>query len=82
MSVTDRSGKVQAAVATLECDLQLLCLTGVEDKLQEGVSPQHHLLFVIHAILWRSSHSQEVIAFPSSSHVDENLRALGTQSPG
>ncbi|VDK37985.1 unnamed protein product [Taenia asiatica] len=39
MSVTDRSGKVQAAVATLECDLQLLCLTGVEDKLQEGVRP-------------------------------------------
>ncbi|CDI97912.1 phospholipid transporting ATPase IIB [Echinococcus multilocularis] len=39
MSVSDRSGKVQAAVATLECDLQLLCLTGVEDKLQEGVRP-------------------------------------------
>ncbi|KAH9278326.1 putative phospholipid-transporting ATPase IIB [Echinococcus granulosus] len=39
MSVSDRTGKVQAAVATLECDLQLLCLTGVEDKLQEGVRP-------------------------------------------
>ena len=39
MSVTDRAAKVQAAVATLECDLQLLCLTGVEDKLQEDVRP-------------------------------------------
>ncbi|VDD83642.1 unnamed protein product [Mesocestoides corti] len=39
MSVSDRAAKVQAAVATLECDLQLLCLTGVEDKLQEGVRP-------------------------------------------
>ncbi len=38
MSVSDRAAKVQAAIATLECDLQLLCLTGVEDKLQEGVS--------------------------------------------
>lgn len=38
MSITDRAGKVQAAIAMLETDLQLLCLTGVEDKLQEGVS--------------------------------------------
>ncbi|VUZ54282.1 unnamed protein product [Hymenolepis diminuta] len=39
MSITDRAGKVQAAIAVLETDLQLLCLTGVEDKLQEGVRP-------------------------------------------
>ncbi|VDO11418.1 unnamed protein product [Rodentolepis nana] len=39
MSITDRLGKAQAAIATLETDLQLLCLTGVEDKLQEGVRP-------------------------------------------
>ncbi|KAM7534886.1 hypothetical protein Aperf_G00000113594 [Anoplocephala perfoliata] len=39
MSVSERAGKVQAAVATLETGLQLLCLTGVEDKLQEGVRP-------------------------------------------
>uniref|UniRef100_A0A0X3PV87 Phospholipid-transporting ATPase n=1 Tax=Schistocephalus solidus TaxID=70667 RepID=A0A0X3PV87_SCHSO len=39
MSVADRAAKVQAVVATLEVDLELLCLTGVEDRLQEGVRP-------------------------------------------
>nr|VZI44521.1 unnamed protein product [Spirometra erinaceieuropaei] len=39
MSVADRAAKVQAAVATLEVDLELLCLTGVEDRLQDGVRP-------------------------------------------
>ncbi|THD25645.1 Phospholipid-transporting ATPase [Fasciola hepatica] len=39
MSVVDRVEKMQAVVATLETELDVLCLTGVEDKLQEGVRP-------------------------------------------
>ncbi|TGZ60463.1 hypothetical protein CRM22_008504 [Opisthorchis felineus] len=39
MSVTERVDKMQAVVATLETELDVLCLTGVEDKLQEGVRP-------------------------------------------
>ena len=34
LSVADRVGQVAAVVTSLEEDLELLCLTGVEDKLQ------------------------------------------------
>lgn len=34
MTVTDRSEHMAAVVRRLETDLQLLCLTGVEDRLQ------------------------------------------------
>ena len=34
LSVTDRDGEVRRVVASIETDLQLLALTGVEDKLQ------------------------------------------------
>ncbi|KAF8565446.1 hypothetical protein P879_02250 [Paragonimus westermani] len=39
MALTERVEKMQAVVATLETGLEVLCLTGVEDKLQEGVRP-------------------------------------------
>lgn len=35
--MTERGTRVAAVVETLECDLELLCLTGVEDKLQTNV---------------------------------------------
>ncbi|ELT89087.1 hypothetical protein CAPTEDRAFT_193806 [Capitella teleta] len=44
MSVSDRSAKVAAVVESLERDMELLCLTGVEDKLQEGVRSTLELL--------------------------------------
>ena len=44
MSVQDRNAKVQAVIESLERDMELLCLTGVEDKLQEGVRPTLELL--------------------------------------
>lgn len=37
LSVQDRMTKVAAVVEGLERDLELLCLTGVEDKLQDNV---------------------------------------------
>ncbi len=39
MSVQERAAKVAAVVESLERDMELLCLTGVEDKLQDGVRP-------------------------------------------
>lgn len=44
MSVQDRNVKVQAVVESLERDMELLCMTGVEDQLQEGVRPTLEML--------------------------------------
>ena len=44
MSVQDRAAKISAVVESLERDMTLLCLTGVEDKLQECVRPTLELL--------------------------------------
>ena len=44
MSVQDRATKVAAVVESMERDMELLCLTGVEDKLQDGVRPTLELL--------------------------------------
>ncbi|KAG0717199.1 putative phospholipid-transporting ATPase IIB [Chionoecetes opilio] len=44
MSVTERGSRLAAVVETLECDLELLCLTGVEDKLQTNVKQTLELL--------------------------------------
>ncbi|RWS27168.1 phospholipid-transporting ATPase IIB-like protein [Leptotrombidium deliense] len=38
LCIHDRDAKTSAAVAFLEKDMELLCLTGVEDRLQEGVT--------------------------------------------
>lgn len=34
LSVTDRTSKVQGVIETVEREMELLCLTGVEDRLQ------------------------------------------------
>ncbi|XP_012936830.1 probable phospholipid-transporting ATPase IIB isoform X3 [Aplysia californica] len=44
MSIQERNSKMQAVVEGLERDMELLCLTGVEDKLQEGVRPTLEML--------------------------------------
>lgn len=44
MSIQDRSAKITAVVESLERDMELLCLTGVEDRLQESVRPTLELL--------------------------------------
>ncbi|KAJ8302841.1 hypothetical protein KUTeg_019237 [Tegillarca granosa] len=44
MSLQDRNAKVQSVVESLERDMELLCLTGVEDKLQEAVRPTLEML--------------------------------------
>ncbi|XP_055848334.1 probable phospholipid-transporting ATPase IIA isoform X1 [Episyrphus balteatus] len=44
LSVSDRVAKVAAVIESLERELELVCLTGVEDRLQEGVRPTLELL--------------------------------------
>ncbi|XP_070387074.1 probable phospholipid-transporting ATPase IIB isoform X3 [Dermacentor albipictus] len=44
VSIQDRSARTAAVIETLERDLELLCLTGVEDKLQDKVRPTLELL--------------------------------------
>ncbi|EDV94041.1 probable phospholipid-transporting ATPase IIA isoform X1 [Drosophila grimshawi] len=44
LSITDRVAKVAAVVESLEREMELLCLTGVEDRLQENVRPTLELL--------------------------------------
>ena len=42
--MVDRAAKVSAVVESLERDMELLCLTGVEDKLQQDVRPTLEML--------------------------------------
>nr|XP_006814167.1 PREDICTED: probable phospholipid-transporting ATPase IIB-like [Saccoglossus kowalevskii] len=44
LSIQDRAAKVAAIADSLEQDLELLCVTGVEDKLQVDVRPTLELL--------------------------------------
>lgn len=44
MSVTDRVAHVTQVIESLERDMELLCVTGVEDKLQDNVRPTLELL--------------------------------------
>lgn len=44
LSVHDRALKVAAVVESLEREMQLLCLTGVEDRLQADVRPTLEML--------------------------------------
>ena len=44
LSMTDRPAKVAAVVESIERDLELLCLTGVEDKLQQDIRPTLEML--------------------------------------
>ena len=37
LSMQDRNQRIQNVIESLEKDLELLCLTGVEDKLQQNV---------------------------------------------
>jgi len=44
MAITDRGSRVSAVVESLEREMELLCVTGVEDKLQDKVRPTLELL--------------------------------------
>ena len=44
MSIQERNSKMAAVIESLERDMELLCVTGVEDKLQDNVRPTLEML--------------------------------------
>lgn len=44
LSITDRIQKVQTVIESIEREMELLCLTGVEDRLQDQVRPTLELI--------------------------------------
>ncbi|KAK3707412.1 hypothetical protein RRG08_034469 [Elysia crispata] len=44
ISIQERNSKMQAVIEGLERDMELLCLTGVEDRLQDAVRPTLEML--------------------------------------
>jgi len=52
VDMVDRQHKVTAVIESLERDMELLCLTGVEDKLQENVKPTLEMLAYAGIKIW------------------------------
>lgn len=44
MCVTDRAARLAQVIESLEREMELLCVTGVEDKLQDNVRPTLEVL--------------------------------------
>lgn len=63
MSVSDRVSRVAAVVESLEREMELLCVTGVEDRLQDRVRPTLELLrnagIKVHRIFFTSHITRE-----------------------
>ena len=51
-SLTDREGELEKVNALLECDLELIGATAIEDKLQVGVSATNHMIRKAGIKLW------------------------------
>lgn len=87
LCVTDRVAKTAAAIDSLERDLELLCLTGVEDCLQDRVRPTLELLRNAGVKIWMLTGDKLETAqcIAKSSHlVDSNqqihvLRSIMTR---
>lgn len=52
LCVTDRGARVTATIESLECEMELLCLTGVEDCLQDRVPQTLELLRKAGVKIW------------------------------
>lgn len=52
LCVTDRGARVQAVTESIECDMEILCLTGVEDSLQDRVPQTLELLRKAGVKIW------------------------------
>lgn len=50
--MTDREAALDKVNALLECDLELIGATAIEDKLQEGVSETNHMIRKAGIKLW------------------------------
>jgi hypothetical protein len=61
MSVSDRVARVAAVVESLEREMELLCLTGVEDRLQDRVRPTLELLRNAGIKVWCTAHYYKML---------------------
>lgn len=51
-TIKDRDANVRSAIESIENELELICLTGVEDKLQENVKPTLEMLSNAGVKIW------------------------------
>lgn len=78
LCVTDRGARVQAAIESLECNMDLLCLTGVEDCLQERVPQTLELLRKAGVKIWMLTGDKLETAqcIAKSSHLVESNQEI------
>lgn len=78
LCVTDRVARIQAATESLECEMELLCLTGVEDCLQENVPQTLELLRKAGVKIWMLTGDKLETAqcIAKSSHLVESNQQI------
>lgn len=74
LCVTDRGARVAATIESLECDMELLCLTGVEDCLQDRVPQTLELLRKAGVKIWMLTGDklETALSIAKSSHLVES----------
>lgn len=81
LSITDRLQRVQTVIESIERELELLCLTGVEDRLQEQVRPTLELIRNAGVKIWMLTGDklETATCIAKSSHLvgrNQNLHIL------
>lgn len=78
LCLTDRVARVAAVVESLEANLELLCLTGVEDCLQDRVRPTLELLRKAGVKIWMLTGDKLETAqcIAKSSHLVDNQQQI------
>jgi phospholipid-translocating ATPase len=81
LSITDRSQRVQTVIESLEREMELLCLTGVEDRLQDSVRPTLELIRNAGVRIWMLTGDklETATCIAKSSHLvgrNQNLHVL------
>lgn len=78
LCVSDRGVRVQAVIESLECDMELLCLTGVEDSLQDRVPQTLELLRKAGVKIWMLTGDKLETAqcIAKSSHLVESNQEI------
>ncbi|XP_070499057.1 probable phospholipid-transporting ATPase IIB isoform X2 [Chironomus tepperi] len=81
LSITDRIQRVQTVIESIEREMELLCLTGVEDRLQEQVRPTLELIRNAGVKIWMLTGDklETATCIAKSSHLvgrNQNLHIL------
>lgn len=81
LSISDRTQRVQSVIESLEREMELLCLTGVEDRLQENVRPTLEVIRNAGVRIWMLTGDklETATCIAKSSHLvgrNQNLHIL------